>query len=738
MSKLVIVESPSKAKTIQKYLGKGYEVKSSKGHISDLPKSNLGVDVENNYEPEYVQTKVETIKQLKKALKDKDGLVLAVDPDREGEAIGWHVARELGLLTKSGRKSSKSKQSLERIVFTEITKEAVNNAIKNPRELDFDLIDAQQARRILDRLVGYKLSPLIWKKIRYGLSAGRVQSVALRLIVDREDERDAFDPQEYWSITAYAKAGKSTAKLNIHIDKKDEEKEFKQPKDTIEFKLEKGKFDIKDEKSADKIVKKLTNKPWEVLEVKKSQSEKKAKPPFSTSTLQQTAANKLGFSSSRTMRTAQKLYEAGHITYMRTDSISMSKQAIDSARKFIAKKFGDKFLPKSATGYKTKSKVAQEAHEAIRPTDFSKDELGLKLKADQAKLYELIRGRALASQMVPAKLSNLKITVESNEGSKWHANGQQIIFPGYLKAYPDKVSENELPVLAKGDVVTAKSLLVKQHFTQPPARYSDASLVKEMEKLGIGRPSTYAPTIQTIISRRYVEKESKYFIPTDTGKVVTRLLKQHFPDIVDVGFTADMENKLDKVADGKQDWVEMIDKFFKPFDKNIAKKDKEIDKHDFTVLGKSDEKCPDCGKPMEIKLGKLGRFLSCSDFPNCKGMLSLDEEGNVEAPPEERVKEKEFKDTYLPAPKTEDGVDYVLKKGRYGDFWAHPDYPKVKDAKPLELKPDKIEEMYGKPPKTEDGKDYLLKNGRFGPFWAHPDYPKKKDIISIKKAKQKE
>lgn len=742
MNKLVVVESPSKAKTIQKYLGKGYTVKSSKGHIVDLPKSDLGVDTEKDFDPTYVVTKEATLRDLKKAFKDKDGLVLAVDPDREGEAIGWHVARELGLISKKGKSSRKKKteKTLERIVFTEITKDAVQEAIKNPRKLDQDLINAQQARRVLDRLVGYKLSPLIWKKVRYGLSAGRVQSVAVKLIVDREIEREKFKADEYWSISAYLdekKGKKVQININLSEDEKDE-KLAKKKAELIEFNLVKVKGkkpELEKQKEVDKIIKDLDGNKWLITDIQKKESKRRPRPPFSTSMMQQAAANRMGFGASRTMRAAQKLYEAGHITYMRTDSITMSQQAVQQIRKHIDKAYGKKFLPDKPNNYTTKSKVAQEAHEAIRPTNVAKDHGTLSLKGDEAKLYELIRKRALASQMVPAIVENNKLIVEFGD-YVFQANGQRVIFDGYLKVYPEKISENVLPKLAKGEELFPHVIEGDQHFTQPPPRYSEATLIKTLESLGIGRPSTYAPIIQTIQTRKYVEKENKYFFPTDTGRVVNNLLSKHFAEIVDAGFTAEMEDDLDKVANGDEDWVKMMADFYNPFEKKLANKQEELKKEDFTVLGKSKVKCPECGKPMQIKLGRFGRFLSCSDFPDCKGMLGLDEDGNVEKPPEERVKDKEFVSTYMPAPQTDDKRDYLLKRGRYGEFWAHPDYPKVKDAKPLELRPEKIRELYGEPPLTKDKKEFLLRNGRFGPFWAHPDYPEVKEIRKIKKDKK--
>ncbi len=740
--KLVIVESPAKAKTIEKYLGKDYKVKSSKGHIVDLPKSGLGVDVDHEFEPEYIVTKQAVLTELKQALKGATTLVLASDPDREGEAIGWHVARELKLIDKAGRHINK-KIALERIVFTEITKEAVQHAAENPRKIDMNLVDAQQARRILDRLVGYKLSPLLWKKIRYGLSAGRVQSVAVRLIVDRERERESFKPDEYWHLIAdidlKAKHKvKALYKLKADQEQSDDEDapealdydptEIKLPFELIQ-KLGK-KIELKSQKETETVVSKVESEKWIVKDVKTEEVRKFPSPPFSTSTLQQVAANRLGFASARTMKVAQKLYEAGHITYMRTDSLTLSQQALTAARKYLAGALGDNYIPAEPIIYKSKSKVAQEAHEAIRPTHFEKDSHKLSLTGDEERLYKLIRERALASQMLPAVLESHTIRVDVDDYT-FQAIGKHVKFKGYLEVYPDKVSEFDLPKLEIGQEVFPETLLGTQHFTQPPARFSEASLIKELERLGIGRPSTYAPIIQTIQARKYVEKDGRYFIPTDTGKVVTDLLVKYFSEIVDVGFTAKMEDDLDNVANGQEEWVKMLSDFYKPFSTNLDKQDKKIKKEEFTKLGDSKEKCPICGKPMIIKLGRFGRFLSCSDFPNCKGMMSM--EGETEEDVQNKVNTAEFKASYLSAPMTDDGRPFLLKHGKFGEFWAHPDYPKVKDARPLELQPEKIIELYGHPPKTDDGRDYQLKSGKFGKFWAHPDYPAVKDIIKIAK-----
>jgi len=437
------------------------------------------------------------------------------------------------------------------------------------------------------------------------------------------------------------------------------------------------------------------------------------------------------------MSTAQRLYEAGHITYMRTDSIGMSKQAVDSARKLIKKEFGDKYLPEKPKYYKTKSKVAQEAHEAVRPTNFAKTSKDLGLESDQARLYDLIRNRALSSQMNPASIDVVTVKVEV-EDYVFQLIGRKVNFPGYLKVYPDKVSEVELPEYKVGQELYPHQLLPSQHFTQPPARFSEATLIKMLESLGIGRPSTYAPIIHTIEVRKYVEKEGRYFSPTDTGMVVTDLLVKYFGDIVDSSFTADMEDQLDDIANGELEWQKMMDKFYKPFAKNLEDKEDSIKRDEFTVLGTAPKgiKCPDCSGKMDIKLGRYGRFYSCSKFPDCKGMRSMD--GETEADTAARAKTKDFLETYEPSPKTDEGADFILKRGRFGEFWAHPDYPKVKDARPLILLPHKLEEKYGDVPKTDDGRPYLIKNGKFGEFWAHPDYPKVKDIIRIKKQKPQE
>ena len=689
--KLVVVESPAKVKTISKYLGSGYEVKASYGHIADLPKSELGVDVDKKFEPKYVVSNRKALSGLKASFKGKNSLVLAVDPDREGEAIGWHVAQRLGVIRPDGK--VKRGKTLERIVFTSITKEAIEEAIKNPRGIDFDLVNAQQARRVLDRLVGYKLSPLLWKKIRFGLSAGRVQSAALRLIVEREEDRNKFKAQEYWTLVALLSKVESKGKAVLNIIKKESKSSdeqtpaIKAEKNEIPFELvykDGKKFELKKESDVKKVTDEIKNLDWFISKIEAKQTKRYPKPPFTTSTLQQTASYWLNFPAKKTMRTAQKLYENGLITYMRTDSTNLTPSAVNEIRKKISSEYGNDFVSEKPIFYKTKAKVAQEAHEAIRPTQASKSPSDMKLALDELKLYRLIWQRTLACQMKPASIENGSILIEIDKYT-FISRGQRILFKGYLSAYPEKVSENILPEVKEGDKLFPNSLNGIQHFTQPPARFSEATLIKALESYGIGRPSTYVPIITTILARGYSEKEGKYFVPTDTGIVVVRFLKENFSDIVDYEFTAKMENSLDNIANGELNWVSELSEFFGPFEKNILQKEKKVDREDYTVLGSAPKKikCPICKGPMNIKLGRYGKFYSCQKWPKCKGILSFE---NKQEDLVKFVKDEKFTQKYESSPKTEDNRDYVLKSGRFGKFWAHPDYPKVKDAKPLLLK----------------------------------------------------
>lgn len=728
--KLVIVESPSKAKTIQKYLGKDYHVVASKGHIIDLPKSEIGIDIENDFEPKYVVSKEATLRSLKEAYKQADELILAVDPDREGEAIGWHIALRLKAIKENGSIVNRGKP-VKRIVFTEITKDAIGKSIKDSRTVDINLVNAQQARRILDRIVGYKLSPLLWKKIRFGLSAGRVQSVALKLIVDREREREAFKAEEYWSLEALLTEKKSAKQIKVVIsEKQDESHEFSKGLVFEYAGYANDKSQLANRDSATKVIDKVKNANWIIDSIVSKKQKRSPKPPFTTSTLQQACANKYGMSAKQTMSIAQKLYEAGYITYMRTDSVNVSAEAVKKTQAFIAKNYGNDYLPKYARTYKTKSKVAQEAHEAIRPSDITKTANKLALDSSSDKVYTLIRNRMLASQMEDAVIESTQVKVRVSEYF-FKLNGQKILFPGFLSVYPESTSEQLLPKLTESQELFLNELFAEQHFTSPPARYSEASLIKSLEQYGIGRPSTYAPTISTILARKYVEKEGRNLIPTDTGMVVTRLLEKHFPNIVDISFTANLEEDLDHIAEGKRVWTEMMHDFYQPFAKQLEVKDKEISRDDFTVLGKSNYKCPDCKGPMIIKLGRYGRFVSCSNFPECKGMRS--EDGKTEADQAKEAYTNEFLSLYKPAPQTEDGKDYLLKRGRYGKFWAHPGYPKIKDAKPLEFTSAVFKKVYGTKPKSKDGKRMVLRNGKFGEFWAHPNYPEVKEVIRLNK-----
>ena len=613
MSHLVIVESPAKAKTIEKYLGKDYSVVASVGHIRDLPKSKLGVDVDNNFEPKYEnkKDKAALIKELKKDAKAADIVYLATDPDREGEAISWHLAHVLGI----------SPDAPVRVTFSEITKSGIAAGMSHPRTLDMDLINAQQARRILDRIVGYKLSPFLWKKVKRGLSAGRVQSVAVRLIVDREKEVKEFVPQEYWSIDAKFTAPSSrkvfAAKLSA-IDGK--------------------KAELSNKEETDEVLKRLENAVYTVTDVKKRVTRKQPAPPFITSTLQQEASKRMGFQAKRTMKAAQELYEGveiegmgavGLITYMRTDSLRISDEARDAAAKCIEEIYGKEYLPPSPRVFKSK-KNAQDAHEAIRPSlpELTPDRVKASLTTDQFKIYKLIWERFIASQMANALLDTVSVTIDA-EGCTFKASGYSVKFDGFTKLYEErKDSEEEnnkmLPPINKEDILKLKEILGNQHFTQPPSRFTEASLIKTMEENGIGRPSTYAPTISTIISRMYVERDGKQLRPTALGEVTTDLMKDHFKHIVDAKFTAKMESDLDGVERGETNWVDTLDVFYKDFDKVLTKAEKAMEGKRVKVPDEeTDVECDLCGRKMVIKIGRFGKFLACPGFPECKNTKKI-------------------------------------------------------------------------------------------------------------------
>lgn len=690
---LVIVESPTKAKTISKFLGKQYTVESSFGHLRDLPKSKLGVDVDDNYKPTYEisKGKEKKVAALKKKAKSADIVYFATDEDREGEAISWHLDEMFDLPAKKTK----------RITFHEITKDAILKSLESPRKIDESLVDAQQARRILDRLVGYKLSPFLWQKVARGLSAGRVQSVALRLISEREREIDKFKPQEYWSLEADFKY-KDSDEFSASI-KKIDNKSLK-------------KLDLKSKDEVDHILSDLEKSSYSIIDLKKKDKQKKAPAPFVTSTLQRTASNRFGYSAKQIMMLAQQLYEGieidgkdsvGLITYMRTDSLNLSKTFVDSARSYLTDTLGDKYIPDKAKVYKTKSKGAQEAHEAIRPTnvELTPDKVKSSLNPKQFKIYQLIWQRAVASQMNPAILEATTIDIEDDSKKYiFRANGSVIKFDGFLKIYPTKTEENFLPELEVGNKLNLEKLNPEQHFTQPPARYSEATLIKVLEEHGIGRPSTYAPTISTIIARNYVEKIERRLQPTEVGLLVNDVLVKHFPKIVDYEFTASMEDELDQIAEGKLEWQKSIDKFYKPFITNLENKMENVSKKELTEE-KTDEKCPKCGSPMVIKMGRFGKFLACSNYPDCKTTQPIDKDGKPAEP--EKTEEKCDKC----------GSDMIVKQGRYGSFLACSNYPECKNTKPI------VKSTGVKCPKCGKGEIVEKRSKKGRTFYACDQYP---------------
>ncbi len=653
---LVVVESPTKAKTIGRILGKDYIVEASMGHLRDLPKASLGVDVDNNFQPQYViPTKSrKTVTKLKKLIAEADGLILATDEDREGEAIGWHITQVLDIKAKD----------VKRIVFHEITDEAVKDAINHPREIDLNLVTAQQARRVLDRLVGYKLSPLLWKKIFRGLSAGRVQSVAVRLIVEREREREKFVSKEYWKI-------KVVYRVN--------QKEF--AADLME--VNGKKVDISTKKDADQITAELKKDDAIISEIKNYQKSKKPSPPFTTSTLQQQAGIRLGFSVKKTMTIAQQLYEGislgqggqvGLITYMRTDSNNITPKVIDEIRNWVKLKFGNDFISPQPRFYKTITKRAQEAHEAIRSTSPERDPASIAefLSTDQLKLYKLIWERAIASQMSDAIIDRDDIYVSSGDNKFLIASGINIRFKGFLVVM-SKISllEQSLPKLAVHDKLDVQQVESQQKFTEPLPRYTEPTLVKTLEKLGVGRPSTYAPTITTITTRGYVRKEQKQLVPQEVGFLVNDFLVEHFPEIVNAEFTAHMEDDLDKIAEGKEQYIEVLSNFYKPFADKLAQKEENVAKKNLDE--ETDEVCDKCGKPMVVKMGRFGKFLACSGFPECKNTKSL----NVDRTP------------IMDCPKCANGEVVVKKTKRGKMFWGCNKYPKCDFASWNEPLPNK-------------------------------------------------
>jgi len=679
-STLVVVESPAKAKTIKKYLGSGYVVKASVGHVMDLPKSKIGVDVENGFQPVYevIDAKKKVVAELKAAAKGAQLILLATDPDREGEAIAWHVYEQL----------KRTKIPAQRILFNEITKKAIQEAIQKPLQLNRDLYDAQQARRVLDRLVGYQISPILWKKVRRGLSAGRVQSVAVRLVVEREEEIAKFVPVEYWSIEADLRAAlppQFRAKL---------------------IRLDGEKAEIPTGDIARPLVEQLRREKFVVIEVTKKERRRNAPPPFITSKLQQEAANRLGFTAKKTMTLAQRLYEGVElgddgqtalITYMRTDSVRLSPDAVAGAREYVAGRWGKEYLPGEPVQFKTK-KSAQDAHEAIRPTalDHPPERVKPFLEKDMFRLYELIWNRFIACQMVPAVFDQTTADIKAGRAT-FRATGQILKFPGYLAVYGQEAEQpqeeagaekmegedeekgdvsRQLPPLESGQTLELIDLIPEQHFTQPPPRFTEASLVKELEEKGIGRPSTYAAILSTIQDKEYVEKKEGRFFPTDLGKIVTELLLGAFPRVMDVQFTARMEEELDEVEEGKIDWQSVLGEFYGPFKKSLAAAEAQM--RDVKREEKpTDLVCEKCGSPMVIKWGRMGRFLACSGYPDCKNTKDfVEENGTI------RVVED------LPTEETcpTCGKPMVNKRGRFGRFLACSDYPTCKTTRPITLK----------------------------------------------------
>lgn len=699
--KLIIVESPTKAKTIAKFLGKDYRVESSFGHIRDLPQKEMGIDIENDFTPKYVvpMKSKKIVTGLKTLAAKSDGVILASDEDREGEAIAWHLAEALKL----------KKEQTVRIAFHEITKPAILEALEHPRSLDLKMVDAQQARRILDRLVGYELSPFLWKKVAKGLSAGRVQSVAIRLIVEREREIQKFVSTEYWSLSLKVQPEKTKNEFEASL-----------------YKIANKTFDKLsiDSQKANEIEALIKNANWFISGVEKRATKKSPAAPFTTATLQQSANRHLGFSAKQTMSIAQKLYEQGFITYMRTDSLNLSEKFLEEAREYLNKEYGAKYCPKEARKYKNRSKNAQEAHEAVRPTLVSNTPENLKDKFDpsQFRLYRLIWQRALACQSSDAQIAATAIDLKSkDQGAKdysFRSTGQMISFDGYLKIYPEKTEEQELPEVSEGQMVELLETFKNQHFTKGPARYSDAGLVKELEKHGIGRPSTYAPTINTIIVRNYVNRdEHKKLFPTDIALVVNDLLVDHFPKIVDYKFTAKMENNLDDIAEGKKEWRPVIGGFYGEFHENLQEKYKEINKKDIMPEEESQEVCDKCGSAMIIKTGRYGKFLACSNFPECKNIKSLGGPKTNQGEKQQPSADLEALEKKHSGEKCEKcGSDMAVKNGKFGPFLACSAYPKCKNIKSI------VDDSAVTCPACNKGK-IVKKFSRKGVFYACSAYP---------------
>ena len=696
MANLVIVESPAKASTIKGYLGQNYRVVASKGHIRDLPKSTLGVDIDNDFEAHYINIrgKGSLIKELKKEVKSANKVFLATDPDREGEAISWHLANALGL----------DPEKAKRVTFNEITKSTVKQAIKEPREIDMNLVDSQQARRILDRIVGYKISPVLWKTIRSGLSAGRVQSVATKIIVERENEIRNFNPEEYWTIEAIL-CGEDNNKFSAKY-----------------YGNNSKKAELKCKEDADKVLKNTEGQPFVITSVKKAIRTKNPLPPFITSTMQQEASKKLGFHLSRIMKVAQELYEGinlgpqnggvqGLITYMRTDSLRISKESQEAAKEFIINTYGDDFYPAKQRFYKTKSN-AQDAHEAIRPSNvkLTPDLVKSRLTNDQYKLYKLIWNRFVASQMESAQYDTVNAVITAN-GEEFHASGSTLKFAGYRKVYDDgdATDTNKLPKLTENQILEAKELKPEQHFTEPPARYTEATLIKFLEEMGIGRPSTYSPIITTIISRNYVKREGKSLMPTPLGEVTTKLMEEHFSDIVNYKFTSELEDSLDDIESGKKTLLDTLNSFYKTFSSELESATKSIGEEKIDVPAEeTDIICDKCGAKMVVKSGRFGKFAACPNYPTCKNTKPLNAKPIKEKTTE--VKKAGMKCELC-------GGEMVERSGRYGTFYACENYPKCKNTKQI------TKDTGVSCPKC--GSRIIIKHGRNrSVFYSCENYPK--------------
>ncbi len=716
MSKLIVVESPTKAKTISKFVGNEFSLWSSYGHVRDLPKNEMGIDIEHDFKPKYIiPPKIKKrINELKKLVNKSESVYFATDEDREGEAIAWHISQII--------KDQKIKE-IKRITFHEITEEAIKEALMNPREIDIKLVNSQQARRILDRLVGYELSPFLWRKIIRGLSAGRVQSVALRLVVEREREIQNFKPQEYWSIEAEFK------KLDLENSK------FIAKLYKIDHKIL-DKLAIKSEEQAQEILNGLKKANYIINKIQKKEIKKTPNPPFITSTLQQEANRHLGFSAKRTMFIAQQLYEGidldelgtqGLITYMRTDSFNLAEKFLEGVQKFIKDNYGADYFLDNPRRFKTKSRLAQEAHEAIRPTDIKKTPESIEkfLNRDQFKLYNLIWRRAVASQMKEAVFDSTSVDIETikkqmEKSYIFRATGSIIKFDGYLKVYPEKQKEAFLPPLKTKELLELINLAKNQHFTQPPSRYSEAGLIKALEQNGIGRPSTYAPIINTIQERGYVKLENRRLKPEEIGFLVNDLLVKHFPEIVDLKFTAQMEDKLDKIAQGKSKWIPVIKNFYKPFKENLLQKEKEISKKELTEEP-TKEICEKCNKPMIIKMGRYGKFFACSNFPKCRNTKPLPktpESSNLDKAESlsENLQPEDF-NSFSKETCDKCGAVLILKESRYGKFLACSAYPKCKNIKPI------IKTLGIKCPECEKGEIIEKKTRRGKTFYSCNRYP---------------